>query len=75
LIHYVIISLVIIKKKHFLKTHVFFFKIQAEYDPKLEKRLSDEIGKLDRHLETSGGIILLYFYLDNFIFLSTRLSN
>jgi len=28
---------------------------QKEYDPKLEKRLADEIGKLDRHMETSGG--------------------
>jgi len=34
------------------------FMMGAEYDPKLEKRLSDEIGKLDRHLETSGGPFL-----------------
>lgn len=34
------------------------FMKKAEFDPKLENRLSMEIGKLERHLETSGGPFL-----------------
>ena len=29
--------------------------IQEEYDPKLWNCLNDELGKLERHMETSGG--------------------
>eukprot|EP00088_Acartia_fossae_P062262 TRINITY_DN7506_c0_g1_i8.p1 TRINITY_DN7506_c0_g1~~TRINITY_DN7506_c0_g1_i8.p1 ORF type:complete len:212 (-),score=48.91 TRINITY_DN7506_c0_g1_i8:249-884(-) len=34
------------------------FMKKVEHDPKLEKRLAEEIGKLERHLETSGGPFL-----------------